>query len=47
MVPQLSIIVPVYNPGEYLPRALGCIAAQTRAASMPALRAAEAPAFFW
>ena len=30
MAPQLSIIVPVYNPGEYLPRALGCIAAQTR-----------------
>lgn len=30
MEPQLSIIVPVYNPGEYLPRALECIAAQTR-----------------
>ena len=30
MEPQLSIIVPVYDPGEYLPRALDRIAGQTR-----------------
>ena len=29
MRPQFSIVVPVYNPGEYLPRCLDALAAQT------------------